>query len=146
MSKSPATGRSGERLFQVKEQLIQRPWGRTLPGVWEEQQGGPCVWRTVSERQEEGKEDTEGTWQVMQSLVGCGKKFKLVASFWDPVDFSPPGFSIHGISQARILEWVAIPFSRGSSQHRDWTWVSHIAGRLFTIWATRESLNYQGSP
>ena len=77
MSKSPATGRSGERLFQVKEQLIQRPWGRTLPGVWEEQQGGPCVWRTVSERQEEGKEDTEGTWQVMQSLVGCGKKFKL---------------------------------------------------------------------
>ena len=55
----------------------------------------------------------------MQSLVGCGKKFKLVASFCDPVDFSPPGFSIHGIPQARILEWVAIPFSRGSSQPRD---------------------------
>ena len=81
MSKSPATGISGERLFQVKEQLMQRPWGRTLAGVWEEQQGGPCVWRTVSEGREEGKEDTEGTGQVMQSLVGCGKEFKLVASF-----------------------------------------------------------------
>ena len=41
----------------------------------------------------------------------------------------------HGILQARILEWVAIPFSRGSSQPRDWTWV---VGRHFTIWATRE--------
>ena len=40
---------------------------------------------------------------------------------------------IHGILQARILEWVAISFSSGSSQPRDQTWVSHIAGRLFTI-------------
>ena len=39
---------------------------------------------------------------------------------------------LHGILQARILEWVAFPFSRGSSQHRDWTQVSHIAGGLFT--------------
>ena len=37
-----------------------------------------------------------------------------------------------------VLEWVAIPFSRGSSQHRDWTWVSCIAGRFFTVWAIRE--------
>ena len=50
-----------------------------------------------------------------------------------------PGSSVHGIPQARILEWVAIPFSRGSSQPRDWTWVSLIAGRFFTIWATREA-------
>ena len=64
---------------------MQSPWGRTRPGVLEEQQGGLRVWRTVSEGQEEGKEDTEGTEQVMQSLVGCGKKFKLVASFCDPV-------------------------------------------------------------
>ena len=59
----------------------------------------------------------------------------------DPMDCSPPGSSIHGILQARILEWVAGPFSRGSSQPRDWTQVSHIAGRFFTIWATREALN-----
>ena len=54
------------------------------------------------------------------------------------MDCSPPGFS-PGILQARILEWVAIPFSRGSSQSRDRTWVSCIAGRFFTVWATREA-------
>ena len=43
-----------------------------------------------------------------------------------------------GILQARILEWVAVPSSRGSSQPRDQTQVSHIAGRDFTVWATRE--------
>ena len=52
----------------------------------------------------------------------------------DPVDYT-----IHGILQARILEWVAFSFSRGSSQPRDWTQVSHIAGRFFTSWATREA-------
>ena len=45
-----------------------------------------------------------------------------------------------GILQARILEWVAISFSRGSSQLRDQTLVSHIAGRCFTLWASREAL------
>ena len=44
-----------------------------------------------------------------------------------------PGSSVHGILQARILEWVTIPFSRGSSPHRDRTWFSHIAGRFFTV-------------
>ena len=50
---------------------------------------------------------------------------------------SPPGSSVCGILQARILEWVAISFSRGSSWSRNWTWVSHIAGRL---WETPQSL------
>ena len=54
----------------------------------------------------------------------------------DPMDCSRPGSSVHGIFQARILKWVAIPFSRESSQPRDRTWVSHIVGRCFTIWAT----------
>ena len=54
----------------------------------------------------------------------------------DPMDCSLPGSSIHGIFQARVLEWVAISFSRGSSQPRDRTWVSHIVGRCFAIWAT----------
>ena len=52
------------------------------------------------------------------------------------VDGSPPGPSVHGISQARILEWVAIPFARRSSQPRDQTQVSWVAGRFDTIWAT----------
>ena len=47
-----------------------------------------------------------------------------------------------GILQARILEWVAFPFSRGSSQPKDWTQVSHIAGGFFISWATREAQEY----
>ena len=57
----------------------------------------------------------------------------------DSVDCRSPGSSIRGISQARILEWVAISFSRGSSQPRDRTQVSHIAGRRFNLSATREA-------
>ena len=52
---------------------------------------------------------------------------------------SLPGSSVHGIFQARILEWVAIPFSRGSSQPRDRIRVSCIVGRSFAVWATREA-------
>ena len=55
----------------------------------------------------------------------------------NPMDCSLPCSSVHGILQARILEWAAISFSRGSSQPRDWTRVSHIAGRHFTLWAWR---------
>ena len=51
----------------------------------------------------------------------------------------PMDYTIHGIFQARTLEWIAFPFSRGSSQPRDWTQVSHIAGRFFTSWATSET-------
>ena len=58
------------------------------------------------------------------------------------MDSSLPGSSVHGILQARILEWVAISFSRGTSPPRDWTQVSHIAGRCFTLWATREALQW----
>ena len=50
-----------------------------------------------------------------------------------------PGSSVHGIFQARILEWFAVSFSRGSARPRNRTWVSHTAGILFTIWATREA-------
>ena len=57
----------------------------------------------------------------------------------DPMNCSLPGFSIHGILQSRILKWVAISFSRGSSWPRDQTRVSCIACRFFTIWATREA-------
>ena len=55
---------------------------------------------------------------------------------------SLPGSSIHGILQARILEWIAISFSRGSFQARDWTWVSCISGKLFTTWAREPSQNH----
>ena len=60
----------------------------------------------------------------------------------NPVDCSPPGSSVHGTFQARILKGVVVSFSRGSSWPRDWTQVPHITGRFFTIWATREALKH----
>ena len=62
---------------------------------------------------------------------------RLVTSYsWWSHNCSPPGSSVHGIPQVRILEWVDIPFSRGSSWPRTQTQVSCIADRFFTIWAT----------
>ena len=66
------------------------------------------------------------------------KSLSRVRLFATPRDCSLPGSSVHGIFQSRVLEWVAIPFSRRSSQPRDWTRVSRTVGRRFTIWATRE--------
>ena len=57
----------------------------------------------------------------------------------DLMDCSPPGSSVHGLLQARILGWVAISSARGSSQTREKTQISRIAGRLFTVWATTEA-------
>ena len=59
------------------------------------------------------------------------------------MDCSLPGSSVHGIFQARVLEWVAISFSRGSSQHRDRTWVSHIVSRHFYHLSHRGSSRIQ---
>ena len=60
---------------------------------------------------------------------------QLCQTLCDPMDSSLPGSTVHGIFQARILEWAAISFSRGSSQPRDRTPVSCIADRRFTVWA-----------
>jgi len=63
-------------------------------------------------------------------------------TLWDPMDYSLPGSSVHGILQVRILEWVAISLSRGSSQPRDQTCVSCTAGGFFTCRAIREALEF----
>ena len=64
---------------------------------------------------------------------------QLCLTLYDPMDCSPPGSSVCGILQGRILECIAIPFSRRSSQPRNRTQVSCIAGRFFTIWVTKEA-------
>ena len=60
-------------------------------------------------------------------------------TLYDPVDCSLPGSSVHGILQARILEWVTMSFSRGYFQSRDRIRVFCIGGRRFNLWATREA-------
>ena len=88
-----------------------------------------------------------GTWRredkewVLNS--GWSEVTQSCPTLCDPMDCGLPGSSDHGIFQARILEWVAISFSRGSSQPRARTWVSCSVGRCFTVWATRNS-GYQG--
>ena len=63
---------------------------------------------------------------------------QLYLTLCHPRDYSPPGSFVHGILQARILEWVAISFPRISSWPRNQTQVSFIAGRIFTVWATKK--------
>ena len=63
---------------------------------------------------------------LQKMLLSC-----YVQLFCDPLDCSPPGSSLHGISQARILKWVVISVSRGSSRPRNWTRISCLAGRFF---------------
>ena len=81
-----------------------------------------------------------GTFNLLSLFLKMNVKVvQSLPVLYDPIDCSPPGFAVHRILQARILEWVAIPFSRGSSWRRDWTRVSHVAGRFFNVWATREA-------
>ena len=79
--------------------------------------------------------------EVSRGVIGKGLKVSVTQScptLYNPMNYSPPVSSIQRIFQARMLEWAAFPFSRGSSQPRDWTQVSHITGRFFIIWASRE--------
>ena len=69
----------------------------------------------------------------------CAKSLQSYLTLCDPEDWGPPGSSLHGFLQARILEWVATPVFRGSSLTRDQTQVSCIAGRFLTVWATWET-------
>ena len=79
--------------------------------------------------------------QVSQFWRMCTLKVLVAQScpgLCNPMDCSLPGFSIHGVFQARTLECVAISFSGWSSRPNNWTWVSYIDSRFFTVWATRE--------
>ena len=84
-----------------------------------------------NERHSERRESWKDIWgQVIYDIV---KVAQSCLTLCDPMDYT-----VHGVLQARILEWVAFPFSRGSSQPRDQTQVSHTVGRFFTNWAIRK--------
>ena len=77
-------------------------------------------------------------WWAAETVSTLLWKWKLLSCVW--LFVTPMDYTVHGILKATILEWVAFPFSRGSSQLRDQTQVSHIAGGFFTSWATGEAL------
>ena len=84
-------------------------------------------------------------WRLLCESVSIGSESvsrSVVSILCNPINWGLSGSSIHGIIQARILEWVCIPFSRGSFWPMDWTRVFCVAGRFFTIWATREASQY----
>ena len=93
---------------------------------WDELSERIC-WSTIKIRNQEGPCWRSQMWQINSEVR-------------DPRDCSLPVASVCGILPARILEWVVIHFSMGSSWPKDRTWVSCIAGRLFTIWTTKEAL------
>ena len=100
-----------------------------LQGIFLTQRSNPCLLHLLH-------------WQTGSLPLAPPWEWKLLSCvwLWDPMDCWLPGSSVHGILLARILEWIAVPFSRGSSQ--DWTQVSHTAGIFVTIWATREAQEY----
>ena len=101
------------------------PWGKTMWSVKAKQK----FWNVPYYSNYHGYEYKKSESEVTQ----------LCPTLCDPMNCSLPGSSVHGIFHARILEWVAISFSRGSSRPSDQTRVSRIAGRHFTNWATREA-------
>ena len=78
---------------------------------------------------------------LLSSSLACmhTRSLQSCPTLCGPMDYSLPGSSVRRILQARILEWVAILFSRGSSRPRDWTQVSCITGRFFTVGATSKA-------
>ena len=83
---------------------------------------------------------------LIKEVEGEGEVAQSCPTLCNLVDCSLPGFSVHGIPQARILEWVTISFSRGSSWPRDWTRVSRIGGRRFNLCTTNLIINNNMCP
>ena len=76
---------------------------------------------------------------VNKGLLYLAQGSEAKVTQWSLILCDPMDYTVHGILQAKILDWIAFPFCRGSSQPRDWTQVSCIAGRFFPSWATREA-------
>ena len=106
---------------------VQRPFVSEMYCLYsKEQHSGQFGWNGRSEGKVSGDEDGE----LARAYSEVKWSRSVMSDSLDPMDCSPPGSSVHGIFQARVLEWVAISFSRGSSRPRDQTWVSRIVDHL----------------
>ena len=102
---------------QIKLKISSFLWGHWMSQILGAQRSDKKAW---------------GNLNCKNSMGGSGLVAKLFPTFETPMDCSPPGSPVHGILQARILEWAAISFSRGSFRPRDWNCVSCTASRFFT--------------
>ena len=121
----------------------QRQW--TVPNKWPRRPAWagpalPCSWSLCFVKFPGCTKFLPPSWSSHRliTLRGMTEWVKVAQSC--PTLCNPMDYAVHGILQARILEWVAFPFSKGSSQPRDQTQVSCIAGRFFSNWAIREAL------
>ena len=90
------------------------------------------------------QKDATYPWQLGHLQVICTESLPSCLTLCNPIDYSPPGSSVHGILQAIILEWVSRPWSKGSSQPRDWTHISYVSclGNLVLYhWVTRHNVS-----
>ena len=122
-----STGKAGESPW------TEKPWQATAPGVTESDRAGRISTAAP------GSLAGYSPWgcRVGQEVASV-QLTQLCPTLWNPMDYSPSGSSVCGILQARVVEWVAIYFLRGSSWPWDGTQVSCTIGRYFTIWATEE--------
>ena len=143
------------RLLKTKTRATMQP-RKSTPGYVSEKTK-PLIWKDTcmvhrsiifnSQDMEESQMSSINRWMDKEDVIHIHNgilccSHSVVSDSLQPMDCSPPGSSVHAILQARILEWVAISFSRVSSQTRDWTQVSCLAGRFFTVLATREAMEY----
>ena len=130
---------SANRMDTAPRQLHSPPQGHGLQGRGGASGTSIPLWILALNKADKHQYNKEGK-------IKCNKYLKvkvlvseltiqLCLTLCDPMDGSLPGSSVHGILQARILEWLAIPFSKGSSWPRGRTRVLCIAGRFFTVWA-----------
>ena len=110
------------------------PKGSPLPAVWISPSLTACPASRSSFRPSSGL--LLAVWGRCLVAMSC-------PTLCDPTDYNPPGSSVHGISQASIQEWVAISFSRGSSQPRDW---ELLHGQVSSLWLSHQGSPSQGSP
>ena len=120
-------------------------WMASIPHVLGPVHAPPQVCSTLSSHGSKSPAPfalSSGTSNGRNSLWGQIESLSVCLTLCNPMGCSLPDSSVHGILQERILEWVAILFSRGYSQLRGGSQVSHIAGGFFSIWATREAQEY----
>ena len=121
----------GEDVWMVSQPQWLWVWANS-PRYWST--GKPGVLQSVrSQKCQTRLSNSTTTTAFMLTLLFSAKSLQSRPTLCDPMDYSPPDSSVCGILQARILQRVAIPFSKESSWPRDWTQVSCIAGRFFTI-------------
>ena len=131
-------------MFINRQRIIWPQHDRNCSVIWEGlSQGALLHTLKIKWKYADSWRTSRGRWKQMlayfPSSPPCVQLLQSCPTLCDPMDCSSPGFSFHGILEAIILEWDAMPSSRGSSQRRDWTHVTCIAGRFFTHLTTWEA-------